>query len=181
MEKLHRLTESALFLAVALIIFRIEAAFPLPIAIPGVKLGFANIVTLAALFFLPRRYVYGIMVLRVLLGGFITGNTMTVLYGFAGGTLCFLITILILPTVTKNQIWVLGVLGAIFHNVGQIVVAIFLTGSFAIIGYLPFLMIAALFTGALTGSIVQLLVLRLCKIPTIQPKMIWRTKGEKET
>ena len=163
--KLKNLSESAILLASALIIFRIEAAFPLPIAIPGIKLGLANVVTLTALFLLPKGWVYGILVLRVILGSILIGNPMSAFYGLAGGTLCYLASLLIRNRVTRNQIWVLGVLGALFHNIGQIIVAVFFTQSLAIIGYLPFLTFAALLSGTLSGLTVQLLVARLSTIP----------------
>lgn len=179
--RLKRLSESAILLAVALIIFRIEATVPMPIAVPGMKLGLANVVTLAALFLLPKGWVYGILILRVLIGSILTGNPMSAFYGFAGGTLCYLITMLFWKTVKPNQIWVLGVLGALFHNLGQIAVAIGLTQSFAIIGYLPFLLFAAVFTGTLTGWIVQLLIRRLTSIPSYRERIDhYFPKGEQK-
>ena len=177
--RIRRLCESAILLAAALIIFRIESAIPLPIAIPGIKPGFANVVTLAALFLLPKGWVYGILILRVLIGSILTGNPMSAFYGFAGGTLCYLITLLFWKAVKPNQIWVLGVLGALFHNLGQIAVAIGLTQSLAIIGYLPFLLFAAVFTGTLTGWIVQLLINRMLSIPSYRERInYYFPKGE---
>ena len=172
MKRLKRLTESAVLLAVALIIFRVEAAIPLPIAIPGIKLGLANIVTLFSLFLLPKYWVYAILLLRVILGGIIIGNPMAILYGLAGGTISYLITVLFLPIVTNQQIWALGILGAIAHNIGQILVAILLTHSLAILGYLPFLLLAALFSGTLTGRTVELLITRFSRIPELQKQLI---------
>ena len=169
---IRKLCESAVLITVALIIFRVEAAIPLPVAIPGIKLGLANVVTLTALFLLPKGWVYGILALRVLLVSILIGNPMSAFYGFAGGTLCFLITLIFKNRVTRDQIWVLGVLGAIAHNFGQIGVAVILTRSWVILGYFPFLLISAILTGILTGLIVQFLIRRLYRIPGYRERIL---------
>ena len=55
--------------------------------------------------------------------------------------------------------------GAAAHNVGQIAAAVITLGSTMVIGYLPFLLAIALFTGALTGFVVSLLIRATAHLP----------------
>lgn len=160
--------------AAALIIFIIEAQIPLPIAIPGVKLGLANTVTLFALFYsrvrdrgadnLTTTDAFLILVCRILLGAIFTGRLVTFIYSIAGGLLAFAAQTLMRKFVTGNQIWVCGAAGALFHNVGQIAAAILVTGTPAIAAYLPVLIIAGVVTGVITGFAAQFTLNRLALI-----------------
>ena len=44
-----------------------------------------------------------------------------------------------------------SVLGGVFHNVGQVMAAVFVVETFAVIYYLPVLIVAGVVTGALLG------------------------------
>lgn len=166
-----KLTLMAVLTAVSLIIFIIEAQIPLPIAVPGVKLGLANSVTLFALFFsygkeknagsLTTFDAFMILICRVILGAVFTGRIIAFIYSLAGGLLAFAAQALTKRIVTRKQVWVCGAIGAIFHNIGQITAAAFVNGTFAIVAYLPVLIIAGVFTGVLTGLVAQLTLSRL--------------------
>ena len=161
---IKKLTRLALLTTIALIIFMVEAQIPPPIPIPGVKLGLANIVTVYAMFALSPGDALAILVCRVFLGSVFSGQLMTLFYRMGGGLLCWLATLLLRRILTKKQLWAAGVFGAIFHNVGQILVAIALTRTPGLIAYLPVLLVSGVLTGAFTGLCAQLLLARLEKI-----------------
>ncbi len=85
-----KLTELSLLTAVALIIFVVELQIPNPIPIPGAKLGLANIISVYAVYQYRAREVFLIVVVRILLGAFFSGNMMALLYSLAGGLLCLM-------------------------------------------------------------------------------------------
>lgn len=87
---IRKLTTMAMLTAISMIVFLIEAQIPLPIAIPGVKLGIANVITLFAIWTLGRREAGAILMVRIVLGNLIIGNVMGMLYSLAGGVLCWL-------------------------------------------------------------------------------------------
>ena len=155
-----RLTTDALFTAAALGIFVIELQIP-SIGIPGVKLGLANIVTVAAAFLIGPWDAGAILLCRILLGGLFSGQIMALWYSLAGGTLCWLTMLPLRRLLTGKQIWVMSVIGAVAHNAGQILVALAVTRTAAILYYLPVLMVSGVLAGLFTGIAAQLAVNRL--------------------
>lgn len=163
----RRLVTLAAFTAIALIIHVVEALVSLPVPIPGVKLGLANIVTLFMLF-APRGKlraadILAVLLCRILLGAIFAGNPMALAYSLAGGLLAIAAQMVTRRFVAEKQIWACGAMGGIFHNIGQILAAIVITGTPAIAVYLPMLIIAGIITGVFTGLIAQLTVKRLSK------------------
>jgi heptaprenyl diphosphate synthase len=159
-----RLSALAVLAGTALIIFVLEAQLPDLIPVPGVKLGLSNVVTLFTLYTFGRRDGLLVLFTRVLLGGFFAGQLLTLLYSLSGGLLCFFVLALLRPLVGEKQLWFAGITGAVFHNVGQLLMAIFITRALAITAYFPVLVIAGVVTGLLTGTCTQLLLPRLRKI-----------------
>ena len=156
----RRLTVDALFAAVALTIFVIELYIP-SVGIPGVKLGLSNIVTVTAAFLIGPWDAGAILLCRIVLGGIFSGQVMALWYSLAGGTLCWLTMLPLRRILTKKQIWVMSVIGAVAHNVGQILVALAVTRTAAILYYLPLLMVSGVLAGLFTGIAAQLAVNRL--------------------
>ena len=157
----------AILTAIALIIFVIEAQIPPPLPVPGAKLGFANIITLFALFWGKNKLttvdVLMILICRILLGAAFTGRATALIYSLAGGVTSFAVMAMLRRVVTIQQIWVCGAIGAVVHNVAQIAAAILITGTPAIAAYLPVLIIAGIAAGLMTGIIAQLVIRRLEK------------------
>ena len=162
-----KLTLMAVLTASALIIFIIEAQIPLPIPVPGVKLGLANAVTLFALFYsgdkvrLTTTNAFTILLCRIILGAVFTGRLVAFAYSITGGLLGFAAQVIMKRFVSNKQIWVCGAVGAVFHNVGQIIAAVLITGTQAIVAYLPVLIIAGVVTGVITGLVAQFAILRI--------------------
>ena len=118
--KTKRLTELALLTTVALIIFVIELRIPSLVPIPGVKLGLANIITVYAVYRYRPGEVLLVVLVRIVLGAFFGGNMMALAYSLAGGLLCLAGVIPLHKIVVRKDVWMLSVLGAVLHNVGQI-------------------------------------------------------------
>ena len=158
--KTKKLTLMALLTAIALTIFMIEAQIPPVVPLPGVKLGLANIITVFAVFALGPKEAASILFCRIFLGAVFAGNFSTIFYSAAGGTLAILATILLRKVLTNKQLWVAGAIGAVAHSVGQVGMAILITGTPGIIVYLPPLICISIVTGCFTGLCAQFLVNR---------------------
>ena len=165
--KTGKLTRMALLTAIALTIFMVEAQIPAPVPVPGIKLGLSNIVTIFAVFVLGGREAAAILFARVFLGAIFSGQFSTVFYSAAGGLLAWLTAVGLKRVLTPAQIWVAGCMGAIAHSVGQMAVAVLLTGTPGLVIYLPVMILCGIVTGLFTGLCAQLLVNR--------GKDLWKT------
>ena len=134
--------------------------------VPGFKLGLANVVTLGAMYFLGIKEALLILTVRIVLGNMFSGQLMSMMYSFCGGYLCFGITALLKKYFNGNTIWALGVIGAIFHNIGQTLCAYFFFESEAIFYYGTVLCFTAVVTGIFTGLCAQFAVSRRSTIRT---------------
>lgn len=158
--KIKKLTLSAILTAVALTIFLVEAQIPALVPVPGIKLGLSNIVTMFAVFVLSGKEALAIMLVRVFLGAIFSGQPSTIAYSAAGGILALLCAIALKRILTTRQIWVAGCLGAIAHSIGQMAVAVLLTGTPQLLIYLPVMLLCSIATGLFTGLCAQVLVNR---------------------
>jgi len=160
--KTKRLVFLALLTAIALTIFLVEAQVPIPIT--GVKLGLSNIVSLFALCLLGPWDALAVLVLRCSLGCVLAGQPSTFLYSITGGLLSLAVMILLRKFTTDKQIFIVSVFGGIFHNIGQILVAVLITKTPGIALYLPILLIAGILAGVFTGFAAQYLIQHLKKL-----------------
>ena len=158
--KTKKLTLLALLAAIALTIFMVEAQIPALVPIPGIKLGLANIVTVFTVFTLGAKEGAAVLFVRIFLGAVFAGNFSTIFYSAAGGACAIGVTILLKIVLTKKQLWVAGALGAIAHSIGQMAMAIALTGTPGLIAYLPVMIVVSILTGTFTGLCAQFLVNR---------------------
>ena len=155
------MTTNALLTAIALTIFMVEAQIPSLVPIPGVKLGLANIITVFAMFAYTPKDALTILLVRVFLGSVFSGQISSLLYSLAGGLLCFAIMLVLRKILSANQLWVASVIGAVFHNIGQIIVAVIVTGTPRIVIYLPILLVSGIIAGTFTGLCTQFLYQKL--------------------
>ena len=158
--KAHKITKLALLTGVALIIFSIELQIPNIIPIPGVKLGLANIVTVYAVYKYSAKETAAIVLTRVVLGSIFGGNIAAIMYSMAGAVMCLAGMLLVKHIVPLKYIWLSSILGAILHNTGQIIVAVLVMRSFAVVSVYPFLLTAGCIAGAFTGLCAQFLIKR---------------------
>ncbi len=165
--KIRKLTTLAMLSAIALTIFMVEAQIPALVPLPGVKLGLSNIVTVFTVFFIGPVEAVAVLGVRIFLGAVFAGNFSTVFYSAAGGGLAILVTIGLKKLLKPEQIWVAGCLGAIAHSIGQMAVAVAVTGTLGIVWYLPPMLVCSVITGGFTGLCAQYLVKR--------GKKLWKT------
>lgn len=153
---MRKTAELGFFLAVALILSYVESLIPITFGIPGIKLGLPNLIVVLLLF--GQRYgakeallVNG---MRIVLSGFMFSNLYAILYAMAGAAFSF-IAMLIGKRLRCFSVIGVSVLGGVFHNIGQAVVAMIVVETFAVSYYIPFLIVAGTITGALLGLIVM--------------------------
>lgn len=158
--KTRRIVLLGLLTAIALTIFMLEAQLPAPIPVPGVKLGLANIVTVFTVFLLGPREGVLVLAARIFLGAVFAGNFSTILYSAAGGALAIAVTIGLKRVLKVNQLWVAGCAGAVAHSIGQMAVAVWVSGTLGLLAYLPILIAVSIVTGLFTGLCAQFLLNR---------------------
>lgn len=161
---IKKLTMTALLTAAALIIYLVEVNIPSLTPIPGIKLGLANIVSIFALYITGPYNALCVLLARIFLGSIFSGQVIAMIYSLSGGLLSFSIIALIRGFFKISQIWIVSVIGAITHNIGQIIAAVIITGTPEITIYLPVLIISGIITGAFTGLAAQVLTERLIKL-----------------
>ena len=158
-----RVARLALLTAIALTIFLVEAQLPAA-PIPGVKLGLANIVTVYAVFALGPRDALMVLCARVFLGAVFSGQMMTLLYSGSGGLLSWLALCLLCRLLDRKQMWLASPVAGMCHNVGQLLAAAGVMRTWAVLAYLPYLVIAGVVAGLFTGVAAQVLDGRLEKL-----------------
>lgn len=145
--------------ALAMIFSYIESLIPIPLPIPGIRLGVANIAVLTVLYIVGWREALIINVIRISLTAVLFGNLNSFLFSMAGGMLSMLAMIILKHL--KFSMTGVSVAGGVAHNIGQIVAAIYIMGSSAIIYYLPVLIITGVFTGIIIGILGVLITERV--------------------
>jgi heptaprenyl diphosphate synthase len=155
-NRLTYLIYLALLITFAVVIHTIEAALPLPMPVPGVRLGLANIITLLTLVLFGLRSGLLVSIIRTILGSLFVGG----LFGFgfwlsitAGVTSCLAMA-LVLTFQKKGLISLLSVsvIGAAVHNITQLTLASIIIANMALLrGYYPLLLLLSVPTGIFTG------------------------------
>ncbi|KGN00274.1 heptaprenyl diphosphate synthase [Clostridium haemolyticum NCTC 8350] len=152
MNKTKKITFIALLVAQGLVLHIFEGMLPLPFVTPGARLGLTNIITVVSLYLLNFNEVLLVIILRILLATLLGGNLSTFLYSIAGGIFSFF-AMYLLKKFEKKGVSIIGIsiVGAVFHNIGQIIVAGIIIENAMIISYLPILLIASIGTGLFVG------------------------------
>ena len=150
MNELQRITRIALLTALSLILFILEGFLPLPLPVPGAKLGLAAIVTLIALYLLPTRDAALMLTLRIILASAFGGGLAPMIYSLAGGAASFAAMVL-MKRYTQLSIVGISAAGGFLHNMAQLLVAAAVLETTALFVYAPVLGIVGIFTGILIG------------------------------
>lgn len=159
----NRVAYFGVFVALALIFSYIESLIPFQIGIPGVKLGLANLIIVIALYKMDLKSAYLLSITRVVLSGFMFGNLFSIIYSMAGGIL----SLTVMALLKKNQGFsILGVsiAGGVFHNIGQLIVAMVVVETYSVAYYIPVLLIAGLLTGLAIGIVAGEMLKRLTNL-----------------
>ena len=153
MSKNLRLVFIALLVALGSTIGLLESIIPIPIPLPGVRLGLSNIVVLTTIIVFGFKEGILVAMLKSVILMFLTGSVSSFLYSFVGAFLSS-IAMVIAYKYFSNIFSLIGVSlwGAVFHNIGQVSVAAFIVQNIMIFTYLPFLLLIGIFTGVFVGK-----------------------------
>ncbi len=155
--KTKKLVTLAVTVSVAMILSFVESRIPSFVAIPGVKVGLANIAVIFALYKLGWREALAVSLVRVALVALLFGSVVSLAYSTAGAILSLAVMILLRKTGVFTEVAV-SVVGGITHNVGQILVAFLLLEKGVVFYYLPFLLVSGIIAGIAVGVASSLLV-----------------------
>ena len=158
----RKLATLSMAVALAMILSFVESQIPPLVAVPGVKLGLSNIVTLALLYMFSWREAGGVSLIRVLLSSLLFGNSVSLIYSASGAILSLLSMILAKRFFPFGKIGV-SVIGAVMHNTGQIIAACIVMDSTAIAVYIAPLVISGTLAGVAVGILAGIIVSRVEK------------------
>ena len=145
-ERTRKIAMCGVLTTLAMIFSYIESIIPIPIPVPGIKLGVANIAIVSVLYIVGAKEAFVVDVLRITLTALLFGNLNSFLFSMFGGVLSIVVMIILKKMRWLSEIGV-SVAGGVTHNIGQIVAAIWIMGSSAIALYLPVLLISGVITG----------------------------------
>lgn len=157
--KIKKIVLLSVLTAFSLALFALELLIPAFPLCPAAKIGLSNIIIL---FMLSRRNIFRtpdcflVLVARCLLSAIVTGRLTSVFFSLGGGLAALLVMIL-MRRLTNNTLMVVSISGAVFHNVGQTLVAILFYGVFSVFYMMPVFFLAGVLCGALTGACVLLI------------------------
>ena len=160
-----KITSISLLCTVSIILSILDDLIPVfPFLPPGAKLGLSNIATMFASAQIGLGISLIIAVIKSLFVG-ITRGTTAFLMSFFAGIISTFITGFLLRTTKKHFSFIgIGIIGAITHNIAQLIVAISITCTTSLIYYLPVIIIFAIITGILTGIALKTIIPALEKI-----------------
>lgn len=156
-----RVCRCALLAALALALTALESLVPVPLPVPGMKLGVANIVTVAAAFWLGPLDAVAVLGVRIVLAAFLTGQLATLPFSLAGGACALAVTLAFAHGASTDCVRLCAMAAAVAHNIGQIAVAVAVTGTPEIAFYLPVLLVAGIAAGFATGTVAQAVLDRI--------------------
>lgn len=153
-EHARRLARVSLLCACALVLSYLETMIPLPVAVPGIKLGLANVAVVVALYSLDVKSAAAVALVKVFASGFLFGSPMMLSYSLGGTALAF-IGMVALAAVPGVGLVPVSMLAAVLHNVGQLGVAAMALQTPAVFINLGVLGVAACVTGGITGAVAE--------------------------
>ena len=156
----RKIARMGLLVALSMILSYVESLIPAFVAVPGVKVGLANIVVIFALYTLGPIEALIVSLLRVILSSFLFGSVLSLLYSLSGALLS-LGGMILMKKLKIFSTTVVSVTGGVLHNVGQILVACLVLDTNVLIYYLPVLVLSGTITGAVIGIIASLVIKRL--------------------
>ena len=149
-----------LLIALAFIFGYIETLIPVYLGVPGVKLGLANLVTIIVLYALGFLPAVWISLARILLIGFTFGSMSTILFSLAGAVLSLTVMWICRRFSLVDMVGA-SILGGVFHNIGQFLVAAYVVRTFGVFSYMPVLLFAGTAAGGVIGLLGGMILKRL--------------------
>lgn len=143
------IAQCGLLTAMMLVLGFIESLLPVSAGVPGIKLGLSNGVLLFALYMMDAPTAFVLMLIKVLLSGLLFGGVSAMMYALAGG-ICSMLGMILLKKLRFSLITV-SMLGAVLHNLGQVVLAMIILETDQLLYYMAILLFVGLACGAVTG------------------------------
>lgn len=159
-DRVKMLAFSGMFAALALIFSYVEALIPIPVPVPGVKLGVANLVIIIALYRMGFRRALSINCVRIALSGLLFSGIFGMIYSFAGGILSLIVMQLLKRTGLFSMVGV-SMAGGVAHNLGQLVAACIVVSTPSLMSYFSVLLFTGLIGGILIGILAYTVEKRL--------------------
>ena len=150
----------AFIIAFAMILSFVESRIPAFVAIPGVKVGLANIAVIFTLYKLGVKEAITVSIIRVLLIAILFGSAVSLIYSISGAVLS-LVSMILLKKLTPLTEVAVSVTGGVMHNVGQIAAASFMLSTNVVVYYLPFLLVSGTIAGIVVGIASAILIKRI--------------------
>lgn len=160
MSKNRKIALLSMCACLAMLLSFVESRIPPLTAIPGIKMGLANIAVMFTLYKLGTREAMAVSAVRVVLIALLFGSAVSFLYSLAGAVLSFAVMLLMRRLRLFSEVGV-SVAGGVCHNIGQIVMACILLETNVIVYYLPFLLLSGTISGVLIGITSALLIKRI--------------------
>ncbi len=149
--------------ALSIVLGYLEQFIPLPIAFPGVKIGLSNICVLLSLYMWESKNALAISLVKSFVCGILFWGMGGAIYGIAGAVLSFFVMAVL---VKYDLLGIVGVsiLGAVFHNLGQLIALYVMSGSFSFLYYMAVLGISGVIMGTITGIVCEVVLKRIKKL-----------------
>ena len=164
MKRNVKIALTGVIAALALALGYLEFLLPINIAgIPGIKLGSANVLVMAALYLLGPAEAAFVSFAKIMLSWLVFGSFTSFVYSAFGGALSLAVMILLKRSEAFSEAGV-SVSGAVAHNVGQLAAASLMLGTGAVWYYLPALLISAAVMGAVNGYLLKAALPAISKI-----------------
>lgn len=157
---INKMTHLSLLCAISIILGYIESLIPFQLGIPGAKIGLANIITIITLLCFGFQEAFLIMILRVFIIGITFTNLYMMMYSLSGGILSLIMMYIFYRTQHFSN-YIISIIGGIFHNIGQLIVAMIFFNSTTLAYYLPYLLLLGLISGTIIGIISQIIFTKI--------------------
>lgn len=150
-----RIAMLGLLVALAMVLSLTESLLPIPVPVPGIRLGLSNIVVMFALLNLRKTDALAVALLKAFFVGVTRGVTAGLLSLTGGLAALGVMTLVLLFSKDKATYVLISITGAVFHNMGQIAMASVILQT-ALWPYLPVLLISGVATGFATSVLLKL-------------------------
>lgn len=156
----RRIAQIGVLVSLAMVLSYLESLFPVFLAVPGIRIGLANIAIVFALYHLGFRAALGISVVRVVLSALLFGSVISMSYSLCGA----LISLAMMAILKRSGLFgtvAVSVVGGVSHNLGQIAVACLILQTEAIAYYIPVLILSGVVSGVVIGIVSAVVIARL--------------------
>ena len=156
----RRIAQIGVLVSLAMVLSYLESLFPVFLAVPGIRIGLANIAIVFALYHLGFRAALGISVVRVVLSALLFGSVISMSYSLCGA----LISLAMMAILKRSGLFgtvAVSVVGGVSHNLGQIAIACLILQTKAIAYYIPVLILSGVVSGVVIGIVSAVVIARL--------------------